>query len=68
MVAGVDAETLSAEFSRNDEYVRQLTIMESALEGRTGLDCSVSEDEDPLSMNFTNTLCGILENTLRFLS
>ena len=44
--ADVDAEPIPADFSRDDEYVRQLTIMESALEGRTHLDCSVSEDED----------------------
>jgi hypothetical protein len=46
MGADVDAEPIPADFSRNDEYVRQLTIMESALDGRTHLDCSVSEDED----------------------
>jgi hypothetical protein len=46
MVADVDAEQISADFCRIDEYVRQLTIMESALEGRTHLDCSISEDED----------------------
>lgn len=46
MVADIDAESIPADFSRDDEYVRQLTMMESALEGRTHLDCSVSEDED----------------------
>jgi hypothetical protein len=46
VLADVDAEPITADFTRNDEYVRQLIIMENGLGELTHLDCSVSEDED----------------------
>jgi hypothetical protein len=46
VVADVDAEPIPADLIRDDEYVRQLVIMENALGELTHLDCSVSEDEE----------------------
>jgi hypothetical protein len=41
-----DVEPIPANCSRDMEYVRQLVIMENALQELTHLDCSVSEDEE----------------------
>jgi hypothetical protein len=46
VVADVDAEPIPADFIRDDEYVRQLVIMEYALGELTHLDCSISEHEE----------------------
>ena len=39
-------EPIPADLTRDEEYVRQLVIMESALGELTHLDCSICEDED----------------------
>jgi hypothetical protein len=44
--AEADVESIPVDYSRHEEFIRQLTMMENTFRQLTSLDCSVSEDEE----------------------